>query len=324
MSDRVATRSGTTLTIRTPADYLFYRDVCSYGYFLLAPNRWNPASRTLTRIFEVQSDGSWLPVRAVLDQPAQAAGGVVRVRCDQRLERSGIQTLRTQIRRMLNLDDEGAKAFHRLDPRWKRSGRARLFRSPTLFEDVIKTVTSCNVAWTSTIGMNERLCATINPAFPRASQIARRRPGTLRARCRVGYRDTRIVQLGKLFATGADEVAGLEDASRTDEEVYAQLLHLPGIGPYAASNIMQLLGRYAHLPIDTETMRHARSVLGFDGTETQLRNQVREYYDRYAAHRFRAYWFELWDDYERRRGPAWEWDPETTGRTFTASALRDA
>ncbi|MFU8829233.1 MAG: hypothetical protein ACNA8P_07335, partial [Phycisphaerales bacterium] len=147
MSDRVATRSGTTLTIRTPADYLFYRDVCSYGYFLLAPNRWDPASRTLTRILEVQSDGNWLPIRAVLDQPTQEVGPVVRVRCDQRLERKGIQTLCTQIRRMLNLDDEGVKAFHRLDPRWKRSGRARLFRSPTLFEDVIKTVTSCNVAW---------------------------------------------------------------------------------------------------------------------------------------------------------------------------------
>ena len=33
------------------------------------------------------------------------------------------------------------------------------------------------------------------------------------------------------------------------------LLALPGIGPYAAANIMQLLGRYADIPHDTESIR---------------------------------------------------------------------
>lgn len=314
---------GSTLKFAVPPDYVFRRDVCSYGYFLLAPNRWDPATESLGRTFEVGEPGAWLTVRAVIDQPAGSNGSPVRVRCDQRLDRADLASLRSQVRRMLNLEDQGVRAFHRSAPEFRRSGRARLFRSPTLFEDVIKTVTSCNVAWTSTIRMNERLCTVVNPAFPRPSQLARRKPGTLRARCGVGYRDVRIVEIGRLFASGASAVDGLEDSSRPDDEVYEQLLGLPGIGPYAASNVMQLLGRYGHLPVDTETMRHARSVLGMEGEDKRLRERVEEHYRPYGEHRFRAYWFELWADYERRRGPAWTWDPETTGKTFTASSLRD-
>lgn len=323
MPEGAEAAKGSLLSIAVPRDYLFRRDVCSYGYFLLAPNRWDPAMQTLHRVLEVGGPGDWVLVRVRIDQPAGRAGGRVRVRCDRRLDRAGIGSVRAQIRRMLNLDDDGVPAFHRSAPQFRRSGRGRLFRSPTLFEDVIKTVTSCNVAWTSTIRMNARLCEVINPAFPRAAQLARRRPGTLRARCGVGYRDQRIVDLARLFASGADEVTGLDDRSRSDGDVYDHLLGLPGIGPYAASNIMQLLGRYGHLPVDTETLRHARSVLGMTGSEATLRRDVEAHYRAHGPNRFRAYWFELWADYERRRGPAWSWDPDTTGKTFTASALRE-
>lgn len=323
MPEREGAQRGSVLRVPVPDDYLFRRDVCSYGYFLLAPNRWDPAAGVLGRTLEVGGSGSWCTVRLLIDQPSDEPGGPVRVRCDRRLDRSQSGEVKRLVARMLNLDDDGVREFHRIARPFRKSGRARLFRSPTLFEDVIKTVTSCNVAWTSTIRMNERLCAVINPAFPRPGQLARRRPGTLRARCGVGYRDVRMVELARLFAQDAPEVAGLEDEGRADTEVYEQLLGLPGIGPYAASNIMQLLGRYGHLPVDTETMRHARSFLGMDGPERELRRRVEEHYERFGDHRFRAYWFELWSDYERRRGPAWTWDPETTGKSFTASALRD-
>jgi hypothetical protein len=43
------------------------------------------------------------------------------------------------------------------------------------------------------------------------------------------------------------------------------LIALPGVGPYAAANIMQLLGRYHRLPLDTESVAHGRNVLGLKG-----------------------------------------------------------
>jgi len=185
------------LTLKAPADYLFRRDVCSYGYFLLKPNIWSPVNETLTRPLTL-ADG----IATFTISQKSGKGSDIIARADRALSRTESAHAKGMIRRMLSLDDDGVRAFHKIDPRWKKSGRGRLFRSPTFFEDVIKTVTSCNVAWTSTIRMNERLCEVFSRAFPTPAQLARRKPGTLRARCGVGYRDKRIVDLAKMFAKG--------------------------------------------------------------------------------------------------------------------------
>jgi 3-methyladenine DNA glycosylase/8-oxoguanine DNA glycosylase len=316
-----------TLTIRPPTDYVLSRDVCSYGYFLLEPNHWEPATRTFSRVLDVERT----PVRVRIAQPSESAGGALRVLCDRTLDRRQQRAVRRLVDRMLHLSGAGSteavRAFHRVDPRFRRSGRGRLMRSPTLFEDVVKTVTSCNVAWPSTMVMNRRLCEVVNPAFPRSTQLARRRPGTLRARCRVGYRDQRLVALAKLATQRGsvlhpDNEGWLERRDVDDADVLTALLALPGVGPYAAANIMQLLGRYAHLPVDTETHRHARVVLGFDGSERDMTRRVHEHYAPFGEHRFRSYWFELWSFYEEKRGPAELWEKATTGASFTASALK--
>jgi 3-methyladenine DNA glycosylase/8-oxoguanine DNA glycosylase len=321
--------SGSRLTVAPPEDYVLHRDVCSYGYFLLEPNHWDPDARSLRRVLEVGR----APVAVVISQAGDAGGAPgdrLVVRCDRTLSRGEQRVVRRQIVRMLHLDGAGSaeavRAFHRADKRFRRSGRGRLLRSPTLFEDVIKTVTSCNVAWPSTIVMNRRLCEVVNPAFPRAAQLARRRPASLRARCRVGYRDVRIVELAKLAQRKGsvihpDNEAWLTSPDVSDDEVDRALQTLPGIGPYAAANIMQLLGRYGRLPVDTETHRHARVVLGYEGSERELTKRIGEHYAPFGEHMFRSYWFELWDFYESKRGKAWTWDRETTGASFTASAL---
>lgn len=301
-------------SIATPAGYLFHRDFCSYGYFLLMPNRWDPGLRTLTRPLNLEGGVATL----TLAQPG-GKSSPLKVVTDRALSKREKGEAISQLRRMLSLDDEGVAEFHRLDPRWKRAGRGRLMRSPTLFEDIVKTVTSCNVAWPSTIIMNRKLCEVFNSAFPTAKQLARTRPATLRARCSVGYRDKRLVELSKLAASGELDAEWFEDTATSDEALLEALIELPGIGPYAAANIMQLLGRYHRLPLDSESVRHGRTVLGFEGTEKQVMKRVDEHFAPFGPHRFRSYWFELWDWYEAKRGKSWTWDPNTTGKTFTAS-----
>ncbi len=313
----------TTLTITPPGDYVLARDFCSYGYFLLEPNHWEPETGSAGRVLHLEGGAA----AAVIDQ---RPSGQLRARFDRSLDRSEQGEARRQLSRMLGVDvpRSEVEAFHRADPRWKKSGRGRLCRSPTLFEDMIKTVTSCNVAWPSTITMNRRLCEVMGKrspsggyAFPTPRRLARAKPMTLRSRCRVGYRDARIVELAKLYVKGRIDEAWLSDPATPGDDVFRFLTSLPGIGPYAAGNIMQLLGRYDRLAIDTESFRHARVVLGMDGTDAQLSKQLAEYYDAFGDHRFRSYWFELWDFYESRKGPAHTWEKHTTGTTFTASQL---
>lgn len=321
------------------------RDACSYGYFLLSPNHWDPGTQTVWRALELPDAG---PTLLSVSQPA-GKGAPLRVRAGRELSRADAAEARARLTRMLRVDvpTEAVRAFHRVDPRWRRSGRGRLMRSPTMFEDVIKTVTSCNVAWPSTIVMNRRLCEVvgrpvrtapgkagsrpgITPSlaaalpthtFPTPERLARTRPATLRGRCRAGYRDARIVALAKMFSRGEIRPEWFEDPATSDAAVWEALLELPGIGPYAAANIMQLLGRYARLPVDTESVRHGRTVLGMEGTPAQIMKRIHEHFAPMGPMAFVSYWLELWAFYEAKRGPAWTWERETVGASFTAAQL---
>lgn len=311
-----------------PADYSLPRDACSYGYVLLAPNRWDVAEQSLSRPLRLPGG----VVDTHLTQPA-GPGTPLKAATSRTLNSADKAALRAQVTRMLRLDeDEGHVAgFHRLDPRWKRSGRARLFRSPTMYEDVVKTITSCNVTWPGTVQMNRRLCEVLGEAspggtggFPDQARVARARPEMLRARCRVGYRDARLIEVSRLFAREAVRPEWFEDPSTSDDAVYDALIELPGVGPYAASNIMQLLGRYSRLPLDTESVRHGRTVLGMKGSSAQVMRQVRAHFAPFGAHAFRSYWFEMWRFYESKHGKAWTWERDSTGKLFTAAHLGGA
>lgn len=348
----------TKLKLRPPSDYLLSRDVCSYGYFVLAPNLWHVPTQTLYRMLDLSGG----PVAVHISQPFREGqprvfqplprgatrepgkpapsvregrevfphepGAPLTCRFDRALPREEQAEARAQITRMLRLDEDEAHAaeFHAADPRWASSGHCRLFRSPTFFEDVVKTVTSCNVAWPSTVNMNTRLCEVLGRrgAFPTPQKLARTRPGTLRARCRVGYRDRRLVELAKLFCSrgGRPPEVGeafLADPATPDDEVFRFLKSLPGIGPYAAGNIMMLLGRYSRLAIDTESIRHGRTILGMKGTDGAIAKRLAAHYEPFGGHRFRSYWFELWTFYEDRHQRANTWVREEVAKAFTAA-----
>ena len=320
-------------TIKTPADFDLPRDACSYGYFLLAPNHWDPASSTLWRVMALGGGRA-----ALLAVRQRGAGAPLRVTTGATLRPQDRARVEAGLVRMLRLDESAERiaAFHAADPRFKASGRGRLFRSPSLHEDIIKTVTSCNVTWPSTVKMNERLCEVFGVrcavgeswaahAFPEAARLAKASPAALRARCRVGYRDTRLVELSKLMCTsprhGGIDASWLEDPGTPDQAVFDRLIELPGIGPYAAANIMQLLGRYGRLPLDTESVRHGRTVLGMKGAAASIMKRVHRHFAPFGEHAFRSYWFELWGWYESRHGPAATWERSKVARLFTAAAL---
>jgi 3-methyladenine DNA glycosylase/8-oxoguanine DNA glycosylase len=323
-----------TITIKPPADYDLARDVCSYGYFLLAPNYWDVRKRVFRRVMTIGGEAE--PV--VVSQPL-GRGGALKVTLARTLRSAEKTELISGLTRMLRLDEtqEHLAEFHRVDPRFASSGRGRLFRSPTLFEDVIKTVTSCNVTWPSTVQMNRRLCEVLGSkvegeshptqthGFPSAAKLARTRPETLRARCRVGYRDARMVELAKLFCTsparGGIDVQMLEDPATGDDAVFTYLKELPGIGPYAAANIMQLMGRYKRLPLDTESVRHGKVVMGLKGSSASIMKKVHAHFLPFGAHAFRSYWFEIWEYYQQRHGPSDQWERDSTGKLFTAAKL---
>ena len=107
--------TGSVLHIVSPKDFDLARDVCSYGYFVLMPNYWDVRRQALSRVLEFVEK----PAACVIDQ---LSDGKLRVRFDRKLTRAEQTHARAQITRMLNLDldAKALRAFHKVDPRWKK------------------------------------------------------------------------------------------------------------------------------------------------------------------------------------------------------------
>jgi hypothetical protein len=150
--------------------------VCSHGLFMMAPNRWDPAARALVRPLRLASDRSASVLARVSAHPAAgrppgtallvAVEGAlspldqahILVRSNQQLEKPSRGFVaqvtwflpprpQEQVRRMLRLSEEDAAAvagFQAMHAAAREVGFGRIFRSPTLFEDMVKCILLCN------------------------------------------------------------------------------------------------------------------------------------------------------------------------------------
>jgi 3-methyladenine DNA glycosylase/8-oxoguanine DNA glycosylase len=303
-----------TLTMKTPRGFALAPAVCSYGYFVLAPNLWDKAARALHRPLRGEQDRT---IRVRITQK----GDALKIACDVPLTTADRAAVRSQVARMLRLDEDFAPWFA-LHPAARRRRFARLFRSPTLFEDLVKTFTCCNVTWANTLSMNRRMCEHYGGgAFPTPAELAAVAPGQLKRTCRVGYRAERIVRLAGDCRDGRITPDAFEDPAITTEELFDRLRAIHGIGPYAAGNMCQLLGRYDRLAIDSETYRHYCKVARIERPKNPqtLHPAIEARYAPYRPYQFLAYWFELWTGYEQKVGDAQTWDTNHEGAKLTAS-----
>lgn len=218
-----------------------------------------------------------------------------------------------KVAHMLRLDEDlsdfYALAAHDPELDWVTQGAGRMLRSPTVFEDVVKTIATTNCAWSATVRMVSALVEHLGEpaagapdgafgrAFPTPTAMAGAGEAFYRDVVRAGYRGPYLRSLATSVAEGEldlEELAG--DADLTDEEVEARLLELPGVGPYAAAHVMMLLGRYSRLILDSWTRpKFARLNGGRAVMDTTIERRFRRY-GRYAGLAFWLYLTRDWVD----------------------------
>ncbi|QDU72573.1 HhH-GDP family DNA glycosylase [Mucisphaera calidilacus] len=310
---------GSRLRLSVPSDFDLAEAVCSYGYFLLSPNHWD-AERQVFETTLATEDSSLIAIR--VSQGDQ--GDPLVVACHRKLDRGEGVRVKQRLGRVLRVDEDFT-GWYAMHAGARRRGFGRLFRSPTLWEDIVKTITGCNTTWTSTIRMNRLLVERVGRgAFPSPGQVRRYGAARLKEHVKVGYRAQRIVDVARGFLDGSIDAGWYASPERTAGEVYEALRGLNGIGPYAAANICQLLGHYDFLAIDSETYRHYCAVKGIErpSNDKELDPLIEAHYEGYRPYRFLAYWYDLWTAYEARVGPSRGWVRERDAGAFTASKLR--
>jgi len=145
-----------------------------------------------------------------------------------------------------------------------------MLRSPSVFEEVIKTICTTNCAWSATVRMTTALVEHLGDpsagdhgrAFPRPEAMADAQEDFYRDVVRAGYRGVYLRTIAEAVAVGELDLEQLHDPDLSDADVAERLLALPGVGPYAAAHVMMLLGRYSTLVLDSWTRPKYASLTG--------------------------------------------------------------
>ncbi len=253
-----------SLAARLP--FNFHSVVNSHGWVQLAPFQFDETSQTL-RYTDRLSNGRLLEYRicAVPDGVVVEAAG--------RLSRAEQHEIAHKIEWMLGLDQDFSSFYKaaRIEPKLrnaKKLARGRVLRSPTFFEDIVKTILTTNTLWAATKRMNLNLIASFGDllpaskqgigvlrAFPSPEKIAAGTPDMLRGKVRVGYRAPAIHELARRVASGELDVEAFKTSALPTLDLRKELLKIRGIGPYAAANLLMILGRSDFIPIDTYALK---------------------------------------------------------------------
>jgi 3-methyladenine DNA glycosylase/8-oxoguanine DNA glycosylase len=249
----------------------------SHGIAALPPMRLDAKART----FEITVPLLGIGARTLTVAQSRPGHGVISIAhgsVDDAVSRAVV----AQVRHILSLDLD-LSAFYAIaaddpDLAWVLEGAGRMVRSPTVFEDVVKTICTTNTSWGGTTRMVNALVEHLGekaPGAPEAGALGRAFPTpAAMARAPLDFYEKVVgagYRAGYLRAVARDvarDRVDLEELARAtpeqlpDDAVAARLQALPGVGPYAAAHIMLMLGRYSRLILDSWTRPTYASLLG--------------------------------------------------------------
>jgi 3-methyladenine DNA glycosylase/8-oxoguanine DNA glycosylase len=285
-----------------------WRTLVSHGFAELSPTVLDEEARTLALTIRVprgrprrvrvsQGDDGWARVEVLGPRPGPTV----------------VRAVREGTAHVLRLDQDLSSFYARaaIDPdlAWAARGAGRMLRSPTVFEDVVKTVCTTNCAWSATVRMVDALVTHLGEpaiggdgpltnAFPTPASMAAAPESFYRDVVRAGYRGAYLRSLARAVADGELDLEAFGSAdpgALPDTELEAALLALPGVGPYATAHIMMTLGRHSRLILDSWTRPKYTRLLG--RTKLVSDQQIERRFRPYGEFAGLAFWLFLTRDW---------------------------
>ena len=298
----------TSMEWKPPAPFDFAGTAHSHGWVVLAPNEWDSERQVVKRVERLRS-GKVILIEmrgtGTVGRPRMEATVTHRSRLGQR----DCREIETLVRHMFRLEEDLSGFYEKCrehGPEWTpvTAGLGRLLRSPHLFEDVVKVICTTNIQWSGTKSMVAELVGVHGEsypgdgrrrAFPAAEDIVRMRPDEFAGSVRMGYRAPYVYELAERVAAGKLRLEEFEDSTLPTAELRKRLLDIRGLGPYAASSLLMLLGRYDSLAVDTVCRDFVRKKY-FDGRPASDA-EIRRVYTEWGEWQYLACWFDIWRSY---------------------------
>lgn len=310
-----------TATVRVPVRKPFglFATVICHGWYQTRPFRWVHDRRTLQRAESLRDGRIMLVEMREETSKRPTYRDVVITTTGEGARDPGVaDEMARRARSMLHLDErlDGFYALARTQPELqaaRRAGAGRLVRASSLWEDIVKTILGTNVVWKQAVVMINRLAEIGDPcplepslrAWPTPGQVARAGERFLRDKVRAGYRSPYIIELAKRLKAGDIDLEALEAqaSGMSLDELFKALTAVKGVGKSSAHYLMNLLGRYDHISVDSATIAYAKRAWfrGKRPTEKQIRRRFAQFGEWQSL----VYWFSRWD-----LKPEW-WEDES-------------
>ncbi|HEX8887698.1 MAG TPA: hypothetical protein VF779_00880 [Pyrinomonadaceae bacterium] len=288
------------IRIPVPRDFNYKRTALSHGWTDLPPFEIHPETLTITRVLDLDDT---LPVTVVITGTKRA----VHVEVPRKMGKRTSDSITRDVRHMLRLDDDLSEFYSamRAHPEFEwipTAGAGRLVRSPTLFEDLVKTICTTNCSWSLTKKMVQGLVNNLGResadgrrTFPTPAAMAAMPTSFYVDEVRAGYRASYLKELAERVASGALDVEGWLTSELPTVELKKEMKRVKGVGDYAAENLLKLVGRYDVLALDSwvrATFARTRNK-----GRTAPDAKIARYYSRFNSWRGLALWCDMTRDW---------------------------
>jgi 3-methyladenine DNA glycosylase/8-oxoguanine DNA glycosylase len=303
--------------ISVPADFNFLRTVYSHGWSSLKPFSVDKENQSLDRLLELNNN------KLVYARISSSNSGKLRVayQTKQTLNESEKKELIRQIKNCLRMG-ENFEEFYTIVKKdkefsWVYDLKAgRLLRSPTVFEDIVKLICTTNCSWSLTEVIVNNLTTKLGKkflikdgdginkelfSFPTPKAIANVDEKYLRSEIRAGYRAPYLLELAKRADSTELNLESWKNDQLSTDELFRMVTSIKGIGPYAAGNMLKLLGYYDHLAIDSwcRTKFFQRYKSGRKVSD----KSIEKFYSSYGQWRGLFFWMDVTKDWYEHKFP---------------------
>lgn len=288
------------IIIQTPLGFSFKRTIISHGWAGLLPFEIDRENWVLTRVLAL---GKSRAVTVRLAETKQGVSVVAPVKPGKR----DVERVARDVRHMLRLDDDMSLFYEALagepDFNWiAGAGAGRMLRSPTVFEDLVKTICTTNCSWSLTekmvSGLVEGLGVRSNDgrrAFPTPEAMAAAPEQFYRDTVRAGYRAPYLKELAERVTSGAIDVESWLGSDLPTDSLKREMKRVKGVGDYAAENLLKLLGRYDGLALDSWV--RAKFASTHNKGRVAADKKIERYYSRFGSWRGLALWCDMTRDW---------------------------
>jgi N-glycosylase/DNA lyase len=289
------------ITITIPREFNFKRTALSHGWYDLLPFEFDKETWSIVRVFDA---GLAQPVTATIT----ATKRELRINViAETLSQRAVEKITRDARHVFRLDDDLSEFYSTMkgdtDFAWVAStGSGRLLRSPTVFEDLVKTICTTNCSWALTDKMVTGLVQNLGVktkdgrrSFPTPEAMANESVDFYKDVIRSGYRAPYFKELAEKVAAGELNVESWLTSDLPTKELMREIKKVKGVGPYAAEHILRLVGRYDGLALDSWV--RATFAKKHNGGKVCPDKKIEKRYDRFGAWRGLALWCDMTQDW---------------------------